>query len=119
MQGEDVDVAPGRERAEDLERRGGHAREAEQRDARGQIHEARVGAQPAARAVEPARGIRHAHALAQPAPQLGLPARVGRHAHGLAAHPLDEHRGAVARVAIEERRDVAHAAEPVDDPRLD
>ena len=92
---------------------GGQPREAEQREPRREVGEARVGAQrPARRAARARRGSGTGSRVAQPPPQLGLPAGA------LARRPPLEHLGPVERVAVEQPGDVADAREAPPAPRL-
>ena len=107
---EDVHLAPGGERAQDVEVAGRQPRQAEQRDALGEGGERGVGSQPLARGLEPLGGARLGEPRAQPPPQLRLPRGLGGHVD-LAARPPAHHRRPVQRVAVEQLGEVADGRE--------
>ena len=110
-----MDVAPGRERAQDVEVPGGEPREAEERDALGEVDERGVRPQALARRLEPLGGARLDQPLAQPPPQLGLPGGLRGHVD-LAARPAADHGRAVQRVAVEQLGEVADGREAAGAP---
>ena len=116
VQEEEVDVAPGRERAQHVEVARRQAREPEQRDALGEVEQRGVCAQPLARAAPAARpgsARRAARAGAATAPPAMRPRR---RASTVAALPAAHHRRAVQRVAVEQLGEVADGREPARAP---
>ena len=108
---EDVHVAAGGERAQDVEVAGREAGQAEERDALGQVGQRRRCAEPLARGLEPLGGAGVGEPLPQPPPQLGLPGRLLGHVD-LASRPAAHHRRPVQRVAVEQLGEVADGGEP-------
>ena len=94
------------ERAQHLEVGRGQARQAEQADARRELDQPGLRAQPRARVRQPLGRRRHADPRAQPAPQLRLPVVVV-----LALGPAEHQLGPVRAVAVEQPGEMAHGGE--------
>ena len=113
---EEVDLAVVGDGPEHVEVARRKARQAEERDALGELEDAGLLTQPPARVGQALRRARGAHPRAQPPPELGLPARAVRKGRivavgVVAGGPGAEHARPVDAVAVEQVGDVAHARE--------
>ena len=108
---EDVDLAAGREGAQDVEMAGRQPRQAEEREALGKVERARgrlAGARTRARAARPGSACRAARAAAATARPATRPRRERRPSPRAQPHTIA---GPVQRVAVEQLREVADGGE--------
>ena len=106
VQQEEVDVASGGERFEDVDVAAREAGQPEHAEARRQVGQIRLFAQAGTCAREALGRIGLADAGAQTAVELGLPRGVGRDAGVVARDPGADHLRAVERVAVEQAGEV-------------
>ena len=106
MQEEQVHVAAGRQRTQDLQPRRREPGQPEQREPRRQVDELRLLREPRAARLEPLGRARLTQLRAQASPQLGLPSRL------LPGRPRAHHLRPLKRVAVKQPGDVPDAAEP-------
>jgi hypothetical protein len=108
MQEEQVDLAPRGQRLQHVAVAGGHAGQAEDREARRQVEDAAVGLERRTRLLEPLRRCGLTDPCAQAAPQLPLPVVRA----DLPARPVAHRVRPVQRVPVEQVGDVPHGREP-------